>query len=179
MAVNRLLLVVGEAPPQTIRLALAGSPARIHVVAPAVVGPLDWLANADDRGHERAELQAAEAERALDGLVEVTSAAGDVDPVQAVADALVDFEATDIVITGRAADIDLDHALTRFGLPVYRVGPPPGRKARINREVRELAGGRNAGSLFACIVGMNVALMLGAILLSLLALFVLWLVGAF
>ena len=176
---NRLLLVVGEAAPPTIRLALAGSPARVHVVASAVVGPLDWLANADDRGQRRAELQAAEAERALDGLVEVTSAAGDVDPVQAVADALVDFEATDIVITGRAADLDLDHALTRFGLPVYRVGPPPGRKARVNRELRELAGGRNAGSLVACIVGMNVALMVGAIALSLVALFVLWLVGVF
>jgi len=176
---RRLLLVVGEASPQTVRLALAGAPARIHVVVPAVVRPLDWLANADDRANERARLRASEAEEALSGLVEVTSGAGDLDPVQAVADALAEFPATDMVIAGASADDGLDLALARFGLPVYRVGPRPGRKARINREVRELAGGRNAGKLLAFIVGMNVALMVAAIALSLVALFVLWLVGAF
>jgi hypothetical protein len=177
--VNRLLVLVGDASPLTIRLALTGAPASVHVVVPAVVGPVDWLANADDRAHGRARLRAAEAQEALEGLVEVVSETGDLDPVQAVADALVDFPADDIVIAGSAADAGLDRALGGFGLPVYRVGPPPGRRARINREVRELAGGRNAGTLLAFIVGMNAALMVGAIVLSLVALFVLWLVGAF
>lgn len=177
--VRRLLLVVGEASPQTVRLALAGAPAQIHVVVPAVVKPLDWLANADERANERARLRASEAEDALAGLVEVTSEAGDLDPVQAVADALLEFPATDLVIAGAAADDGLDGALARFGLPVYRVGPRPGGKARINREVRELAGGRNAGKLLAFILGMNVAMMAAAIVLSLFALFVLWLVGAY
>ncbi|HEY4412488.1 MAG TPA: hypothetical protein VGN06_05775 [Gaiellaceae bacterium] len=176
---RRLLLVVGEASPQTVRLALAGAPGRIHVVVPAVVRPLDWLANADERATERASLRASEAEDALSGLVEVTSEAGDLDPVQAVADALVEFPATDMVIAGASADEGLDRALARFGVPVYRVGPRPGRKARVNREVRELAGGRNAGKLLALILGMNLAVMVAAIVLSLFALLVLWLVGAY
>ena len=176
---RRLLLVVGEASPQTVRLALAGAPAQVHVVVPAVVRPLDWLANADERANERARLLASEAEDALSGLVEVTSEAGDLDPVQAVADALAEFPATDMVIAGTAADEGLDRALARFGLPVYRVGPAPGRRARVNREVRELAGGRNAGKLLAFILGMNLAMMAAAIVLSLFALLVLWLVGAY
>jgi hypothetical protein len=45
--------------------------------------------------------------------------------------------------------------------------------------VRELAGGRNAGKLLAFILGMNLAMMAAAIVLSLFALLVLWLVGAY
>jgi hypothetical protein len=179
MVTIRLLVVVGEASPQTIRLALGGAPVHVHVVVPAVIGPLDWLSNADERAHERAELRASEAQEALAGLVSVTSEAGGVDPVQAVADALAARPATEIAIAGASADTGLDLALSRFGLPVHRVGPPPARRARLNREVRELAGGRNAGVLLKFVVGMNVAMMVGAIALSLFALLVLWLVGAY
>ena len=174
---NRLLLVVGDATPQTIRLALAGTPEHVHVVATTVVGPVDWLANADDAAHVRAERRVAEAEHALDGLVEVSGEAGDIDPLQAVTDALREFPADDIVVTGAAADIGLDEALTRFGLPVYRVGPPPGRAARVNREIREITRGRDAGKLVRLIVGFNVAVLVAAILISLFGLLVLWLVG--
>jgi hypothetical protein len=177
--VNRLLLVVGDAAPETIRLALTGAPAHIYVVAPTVVGPLAWLMNAEADATLRAEMRALEAERALDGLVDVASTAGPVDPVEAVADALGAFPANDIVIVGSAADVDLERALAGFHLPVSRVGPPPGKKARVNRELRELAGGRNAGKLVAFIVGMNVAMMAAAIVLSLLVILLLWLVGAF
>ena len=176
---NRLLLVVGDAAPETIRLALAGGPAHVYVVAPTVVGPLAWLANAEQDATVRAEMRALEAERALDGLVDVAGAAGVVDPVEAVADALGAFPANDIVVVGSAADEGLEQALAVFRLPVSRLGPPPGRQARLNREIRELAGGRNAGKLLALIVGMNVVLIIAAIVLSLFALFVLWLVGAF
>jgi hypothetical protein len=174
-----LLVVVGEASPQTIRLALGRAPAHVHVVVPAVIGPLDWLSNADARAHERAHLRASQAEDALAGLVGVTSESGDADPVQAVADALAAHSATEIVLAGASADTALDRALARFGLPLYRVGPPPARRARLNREVRELAGGRNAGALLKFVVGMNVAMMAAAIALSLFALLVLWLVGAY
>lgn len=176
---NRLLLVVGDAAPETIRLALAGGPAHVYVVAPTVVGPVAWLANAERDATLRAEMRALEAERALDGLVDVAGAAGAVDPVEAVGDALAAFPANDIVLVGSAADDGLERALSVFRLPVSRLGPPPGRQARLNREIRELAGGRNAGRLFAFIVGMSVALMIAAIALSLLVLLVLWLVGAF
>lgn len=176
-----LLVVVGDASPQTIRLALAGAPERVRVVAPAVVGAIDWLANADEAARDRAVRRAREAERALDGLVEVTSEAGDVDPVQAVADALVNFPATGIALAGAAADLDLERELRGFGLPVTRVGPPPARRTRLNRDLRKLARGRDAdaGTLLAFIVGMNVALLIGAIVLSLLAILVLWIVGVY
>lgn len=176
---NRLLLVVGDAAPETIRLALAGGPTRVYVVAPTVVGPLTWLANGERDATLRAEMRALEAERALDGLVDVASAAGGVDPVEAVAGVLEAFPAGDIVVVGSAADDRLEQALAGFRLPVSRVGPPPGGGARLHRELRELAGGRNAGRLAVFIVGMSVVLMLCAILLSLLTVLVLWLVGTF
>ena len=176
---NRLLLVVGDATPQTIRLALAGTPEHVHVVATTVVGPVDWLANADDAGLRRAERRVSQAEEALDGLVDVSGEAADIDPLQAVVDALREFPADDIVVTGAAADIGLDEALTRFGLPVYRVGPPPGRKARVNREIREITRGRDAGKLVRLIVGFNVAALLACLVLSIFVIFILWLAGAY
>lgn len=177
--VNRLLLVVGDAAPETVRLALTGGPAHVYVVAPTVVGPLTWLANAERDATLRAEVRALEAERALAGLVDVASAAGTIDPVEAAEKALAVFPANDIVVVGSAADDDLERALGVLRLPVSRLGPPPGKQARLNRELRELAGGRNAGRLLAFIVGMNVALMIAAIVLSLFALLVLWIVGAY
>jgi hypothetical protein len=178
-ALNVLLLVVGDASPETIRQALAGGPWRVLVVAPTVVGPLDWLSNAEEGARLRAEVRGLEAERALEGLVPVTSAAGDVDPVQAVADALSEFPATEILVAGNSADSELEHALAVFRLPVRRLGPPPGRRARVNLSIRKLSGGRDPGALLALIVGMNVVLMVAAIVLSLFALLVLWLVGAY
>jgi len=177
--VNRLLLVVGDASPETVRLALHGHPRRVHVVATTVVGPLAWLSNAEDDALLEAEMRAIDAERALSGLVEVTSAAGPVDPVEAASAALASFPAGDIFVGGSAADDTLGRALSRLGLPVTYVGPPAGRRARVNREIRELAGGRNPGSVLALIVGMNVALMVAGIGLSLLALLVLWLLGVY
>jgi hypothetical protein len=176
---NLLLVVVGEASPETIRLALARRPQHVYVLAPSVVGPIDWLSNAEEGARMRAGSRALEAERALDGLVDVTSSAGGVDPVEAVSEVLTGFPAHEIVVTGAAADAGLERALAVFGLPVGRVGPPPGGRARVYGEVRELAGGRNAGKLLALVFGMNVVMMVGAILLSLFALLVLWLVGAY
>jgi hypothetical protein len=178
-AVEVLLVVVGDASPETIRLALARRPARVHVLATSVVGPLDWLSNADEGAEMQASVRALEAERALEGLVDVTSSAGGVDPVEAVAERLARHPATEILVAGAAADVELEHELRGFGVPVARVGPPPGRRARLNRDLRKLTRGRDsdAGTLLAVILGMNVALMVGAILLSLVALFVLWLAG--
>jgi len=178
-ALNVLLVVVGDAAPETVRLVLARRPRRVHVLATSVVGPLDWLANAEEGAEMQAASRALEAERALDGLVDVSSSTGVVDPVEAVGSALAEYPATEIVVAGSAADGGLERSLAVFGLPVTRIGPPPPGRARIYGEVRELAGGRNAGKLLAFIVGMNVALMIAAILLSLVALFVLWAIGVF
>jgi hypothetical protein len=177
--VNRLLVVVGEASPETVRQALEGRPAKVHVVATTVVGALAWLSNAEEDARLRAEMRALEAEQALEGLVEVTSAAADIDPVDAVDEALAGFPADEIAIAGSAADPGLEQALAGFGLPVVRLGPPPARGARVNRELRQLAGGRDPGKLVALIVGMNVAVLAAAIVLSLFAILILWLVGAY
>jgi len=177
--VNLLLVVVGDATPETIRLALARRPQHVYVLATRVVGPIDWLSNAEEGALMRASSRALEAEHALDGLVDVASSAGGVDPVEAVSKVLPDFPAHEIVVTGDAADAGLESALGVFGLPVGRVGPPPRGRARIYGEVREIAGGRNAGRLLALVFGMNVVMMVGAIVLSLFALLVLWLVGAY
>ena len=176
-ALNVLLVLVGDAAPETVRLALGRRPRRVHVLATSVVGPLDWLSNAEEGAEMRAAARALEAERALDGLVAVSSSGGVLDPVEAAAGALAEFRADEIVIAGSAADGGLERALAVFGLPVTRVGPPPRGRARVYGEIRELSGGRNAGKLLALIVGMNVAVMVAAILLSLVALLVLWLVG--
>jgi hypothetical protein len=177
--VNVLLVVVGDAAPETVRLVLARRPKHVHVLATSVVGPLDWLANAEEGAEMRAASRALEAERALEGLVDVSSSTGMVDPVEAVAGVLARETASEIVVAGSAADGGLERALSVFGLPVERIGPQPRRRARVYGELRELSGGRNAGKLFALIVGMNVAVMVAAILLSLVAILVLWLVGAF
>jgi hypothetical protein len=177
--VNRLLLVVGDVTPATTRLALAGSPDHVHVVATTVVGPFTWLANGEEGAHVQAEMRALEAERALEGLVEVSSEAGAVDPVEAAGTALSSFRADDITVTGAAADDGLELALAPLGLPVYRVGPRPGKKARMNRELRELAGGRDARKLIAFLVGVNIVMFAACIAISLLAIVLLWLVGAF
>jgi len=176
--VNLLVVIVGDASPETIRLALARRPTRVRVLATSVVGPLDWLSNAEEGARMRAASRALDAERALDGLVEVTSSVAGLDPVEAVARVLAGLQADEIAVTGAAADAGLESALAAFGLPVTRIGPPPRGRARVYGEVREVAGGRNAGKLLALIVGMNVALMIAAIVLSLVSLFVLWLVGA-
>jgi len=178
-ALSSLLLVVGDASPETIRQSLASGPWRVHVVAPTVVGALDWLSNAEEDARLRAEVRGLEAERALEGLVEVTSAAGDVDPVQAAADALAEFRATEILVAGASADLELERALARFRLPVRRLGPPPGARARVNLRIRKLATGRDPGAVLALILGMNFALFFGAIVLTFAALFVLWLFGVY
>jgi hypothetical protein len=178
-ALSSLLLVVGEASPETIRQSLLGGPRRVHVVAPTVVGALDWLSNAEEDARLRAEVRGLEAERALEGLVEVTSAAGDVDPVQAAADALAEFRATEILVAGAAADLELESALAVFRLPVRRLGPPPGPRARANLRIRKLATGRDPGAVLALLLGMNLALFVGAIALTFIALFVLWIVGVY
>jgi len=54
--VSSLLLVVGDASPETIRQSLAGGPWRVRVVATTVVGALDWLSNAEEDARLRAEV---------------------------------------------------------------------------------------------------------------------------
>ena len=178
---NLLLLLMGDEPPPRLRDAVgrrAEPPARVHVVAPALVGPLDWLASADDDAQRQAEVRVLDAEWTLADQAEVEGEAGDVDPVQAVEDALRTFPADEILLAGEAADPDLEAALGRFGVPVTRLEPAPfARRSSAYRALRELAGGRRSATPFVLFVGVNAAFLLLGVLLSLLVLLVLWLSG--
>jgi len=171
---------MGDVPPARLRSAVATrgvSPLRIRIVAPTVVGALDWLASAEDAGRRRAEVRALEAEWALQQDAEVEAGAGDADPIQAVEDALRSFPADEIVIGGAHVDPDLDDALFRFGIPVVRIDPPRARRSRLYRGLRSIAGGRGNATPFVLFVTVNVALLLCAVVLSLVAVAILWATG--
>ena len=176
-----LVLLLDDDLPGHVHEAIAARaepPARIHVVAPALVGPLDWLATAEDGAHRQAEVRAFETEWTLSGDADVEGGAGDGDPVQAVEDALREFPADEILIAGRSVDADLERALRRFGLPVTRLaGAPSSRRAWPVRGLRGLAAGHANATPFVLFFGVNAALFVLAILLSLVVLLVLWVAG--
>lgn len=176
---NLLLLLVGDDLPLRLRDELAArldGPARIRVVAPAQVRPLDWFATADDEATRAAEVRALEVEWTLAGEGDVEGGAGDVDAVQAVEDALRTFPADEIVVAGAAADAELEARLERFCLPVERLGvSPPPRAGFLSRTFRGLAAGRSSAIPFAAFVGVNLALLLLGIALSLLVALIVWL----
>jgi len=177
---NVLLLLIGDVAPELLHEQVAGSaptPLRVHVVAPTVVGPIDWLATAEDDAYRRAEVRALIAEWTLADSAEVEGEAGEADPLQAVEDALLSFPASEIVIAGDRSDPDLEAALARFGLPITRLGPAGGRRSRGYRALRALAAGDRAATPFVLFVGVNGALLLLGVVLSLVVLSILWVSG--
>lgn len=156
----------------------APSASRVHVVAPILVGPIDWLATAEDDAHREAEVRALEAEWTLADAAEVEGEAGEADPVQAVEDALRLFPADEILVCGERVDPDLHAELARFGLRVRELAPAGPRRSGGYRFLRSLAGGRRPATPFVLFVGVNGALLLLAVLLSLVVLSILWLTGA-
>jgi hypothetical protein len=179
--VNLLVLLVGDAPPSRLRAAVEGLaelPARIHVVAPALSRPLDWLATAEDEAHRQAEVRALEIEWTLADAVDVEGGAGEADPVQAVEDALRDFRADEILVAGDAVDPDLLPALAQFGLPVTRLPRPlPRRRSAAYRGLRTLAAGHHEATPFVLFVGVNAALLVLGLSLSAIVLLILWIAG--
>jgi len=177
---NLLVLLLGDDEVERVREAVEARlepPERIHVVAPALVGPLDWLATADDDAQREAEARVLEVEWTLADDASVDGEAGDVDPVQAVEDALRAFPADEILVAG-PVDADTEEALYGFGLPVSRLErTPPRRRSGPVRAVRRLAGGHDNATPFVLFVGVNAAFLLAAIVLSLLVLALLWLIG--
>ena len=178
---NLLVLLLGDTAPARLHDAIAARPdppAHIHVVAPAIVKPLDWLATAEDTAHHQAEVRAFEAEWTLADHAQVDGQAGDVDPIQATEDALQRFPADEILIAGAAADRDLEQTLNHFGLNISRLDRAPNSShSHLYRALRELAGGHNDATPFLLFLGVNSALLLLSILLSLIALLILWLSG--
>jgi|SRR5579862_138143 len=175
-----LVLLLGDHEVGRVRDAIEARPEppeRIHVVAPALVRPLDWLATADDEAQRRAEVRVLEVEWTLADDAPVEGEAGDVDPVQAVEDALRRFPADEILVAG-PIDVDSEQALRGFGLPVVRLDKA--RRPRASRPVRalrRLAAGHDNATPFVLFFGVNALLLLAGIVLSALVVLLLWAIG--
>lgn len=151
---------------------------RVRVVAPARLGPLEWLASDEDGARNEADVRALTAEWTLAESAEVEGEAGDVDPVVAVEDALGRFAADEILIVGgTAANGGLEATLRRYGLPVTRLGGPLPAPAhpRLREAVRAIVGGRSRSTPFVFFAGVNLFFLVLAILLSAIVLLILWL----
>ena len=128
--------------------------------------------------HASRPTRALEAEWILAEEADVEGEGGDVDPVQAVEDALRTFPADEIVLVGAGGeDGALEASLREFGLPVRRAGAAPAgsRRVRLRQRVRQIAAGRSKATPFAFFVAVNGFLLVSAILISLIVLLVLWL----
>jgi GABA permease len=119
----------GEELHHTVRAFAADPGARVHVVAPALNSRIrHWLSDCDG-AREAAEARLAECLAQLSDLgLDVDGNVGDADPLRAIADALVTFPATELVIATHpesrsnwlAHDL-LGRALAEFGLPTVHV----------------------------------------------------------
>jgi GABA permease len=132
---RKKLLVVATAPVEAgpLRDAVrehAGDEAEIRVVAPASdVSPLQWLASDEDEAREKAAGVASEAAESVEPEAARTEAeVGDMDPVQAIEDALRTFDADEVLVVTRPEDdatwLEQDsaqEARERFGVPVTRL----------------------------------------------------------
>ena len=149
----------------------------VHIVVPANVSALDWLATDETRAQGEAGARALEAEWLLDGEVEIAGAeAGHLDPVQAVADARERFDADEIVVVGRADD-DLLNALRGLGLPVSAPAgaTPSTRRSRLRTSAQAFTSGRSEATPWVAFVVSNLGFLLIAIAFALIATLIVWL----
>lgn len=171
-----LAVVLGERShsPELERYMAETDVAEVRVVAPAQVGALHWYATDEDEAAADADRRVRSVQRDVEPQVEsVTAEAGNLDPVQAVEDAMASFSPDEIVLVGERADDGLEHSLQRFGLPVRRLGlarldRPHGRARELGRGIMS---GRSAATPYAVFVGAMA--FLGAVVLTV---FVIWLV---
>jgi hypothetical protein len=182
MTARNLLVVLLEGGSRAeLRAAIAehGLP-NVHIVAPARIGALAWLASDEDGARSEADVQALEAEWLLADDADVAGEGGDLDPVQAVEDALRDFPAEEILLVGGERENGgLEASLAAFGLPVTRVGSSgaPRRASRLREGTRSIVAGRSKATPFVFFAGANLALLLLAVAISLAVLLVLWLLS--
>lgn len=130
---SRRLLVVttvhveGNVLRERVRAHAGTDDAEIRVVAPASdVSPLQWLASDEDDARAEAAAKAEESARAVSPEAGRTEAeVGDVDPVQAIEDALREFPADEVLVvtgpgreTGWLEEGAPREALERFDVPV-------------------------------------------------------------
>jgi hypothetical protein len=147
----------------------------VLVVAPAAgVGPLQWLTGAEDEARAEAAEVADRTARAVDA--EVQTEVGDRDPLLAVEDALGEFPADEIVLAG-PADVEMEAALRRFGLPVARLdggGEAQGHGAETL--ARDVTQGRSARTPIVLFAAVGAVVIGSIVLVTLIAFLVFWLV---
>jgi hypothetical protein len=150
---------------------------RLHVVAPARVGPLDWLTTADDQARRDASGRARRAARSLPETPHVDSEVGESDTVLAVEDALRVFRADEIIVVADSqTDAGLENSLRRFGLPVERVPPAAApQRGRVRELASRVGGGRTAATPAVAFAGVNLFLGAIAILVAVAIVLALWL----
>lgn len=113
-----------------LRRAVGAGSANVLVVAPASdISPLDWLTNDEDAARGEAQRAGDDAAAAVDAeRVAIDHTSHDTDAVQAVVDALRNFDADEIVVVTRPGDSanwledrTLQAALGSSGVPVRHV----------------------------------------------------------
>jgi hypothetical protein len=142
----------------------------VYVVAPAHVGPLEWLATDEGRAHTEAEARVLEAEWLLAGSAAVGGESGNPDPVQAVEDALDRFPADEVVVVGHGSlDEELLTGLRDLGVPVTWSGlhlEQPSFGSRARNTMRELGSGRSGATPWVAFVGANLGLLLIGVVIA-------------
>ena len=142
-----LIILLADVPVARLRQAIAARGdcgANVRVLARARVSKLEWLATDDDEARAEAEVRAREAEWTLSDEAAVEGEGADVEPVQAVEDALREFPADEILVLGGPDENGgLEASLRAFGLPVSRLGSPPPlpRGDRVLESARRIAAG--------------------------------------
>lgn len=171
MARKVLVLLLDPVSRETLEGAVEsaeGEDVVVYVVAPARVGPLEWLATDERRAHGEAGARVLEAEWLLAGAAEIGGETGASDPVLAVTDALERFAADELLVVGTGTiDPALLRALRTLGLPVRVSGLVVGRdtlRGRAAETLRSLTSGRSTATPFVAFVAANLGLLLLAIL---------------
>jgi hypothetical protein len=181
---NLMILLLDEVSREELQAAIddgAGFPS-VYLVAPAQVGPLEWLATDERRARSEAEARVLEAEWLLAGSAAVGGRSGSPDPVQAVEDALDSFPADEVVVVGHGTlDEELLTGLRRFGVPVTWRGlalQEPSFRSRMRETMRSLSSGRSEGTPWVAFVAANLGLLLIGVVIAVIASLIVWLIRA-
>jgi hypothetical protein len=134
MAGRKILVVANETVAgrellDDLRQRVAGGDADVLVVAPALNSRLRYLFADVDQARELAEVRLKDSVEALrKSGIQASGAIGDSNPVQAIEDALFEFDADEIVISTHPPERSnwlekktVDRAREKFGRPVSHV----------------------------------------------------------
>jgi hypothetical protein len=182
MGRNLMILLLDEVSREELEAAIEGEDSfpAVYVVAPAQVGPLEWLATDERRAQSEAEARVLEAEWLLAGSAAVGGQSGNADPVQAVEDALDGFPADEVVVVGHGAlDEEILTGLRRLGVPVTWSGltlQERSFRSRWRHQMRTLGSGRSEGTPWVAFIGANLGLLLIGVVIALIASLLVWII---